>query len=65
MIEAICWVLIHSLWQGVLLALAGGGLTVVLAAPKSSASTASQGTAVSVTPDLGRRSAGLALHGGF
>ena len=26
MIQAICWVLIHSLWQGVLLALAGGGV---------------------------------------
>jgi bla regulator protein BlaR1 len=25
MIQAICWVLVHSLWQGVLLALAGGG----------------------------------------
>src|SRR5579863_334068 len=28
MIQAICWVLIHSLWQGVLLALAGGGVIV-------------------------------------
>jgi bla regulator protein BlaR1 len=26
MIQAICWVLVHSLWQGVLLALAGGGV---------------------------------------
>ena len=26
MIQAICWVLIHSLWQGILLALAGGGV---------------------------------------
>jgi bla regulator protein blaR1 len=26
MIQAICWVLIHSVWQGLLLALAGGGV---------------------------------------
>jgi bla regulator protein blaR1 len=26
MIQAICWALVHSLWQGVLLALAGGGV---------------------------------------
>src|SRR5580698_2477914 len=26
MIQALCWVLVHSLWQGVLLSLAGGGL---------------------------------------
>src|SRR5579863_8809305 len=26
MIQAICWVLVHSLWQGILLALAGGGV---------------------------------------
>ena len=26
MIQAICWVLVHSLWQGVVLALAGGGV---------------------------------------
>ena len=26
MIEAICWALVHSLWQGLLLALAGGGI---------------------------------------
>jgi bla regulator protein blaR1 len=26
MIQSICWVLVHSLWQGLLLALAGGGV---------------------------------------
>jgi bla regulator protein blaR1 len=26
MIQSICWVLVHSLWQGLLLALAGGGI---------------------------------------
>jgi bla regulator protein blaR1 len=35
MIEAICWVLVHSLWQGVLLALAGGG--VILCTKRSAA----------------------------
>jgi bla regulator protein BlaR1 len=35
MIQAICWVLIHSLWQGVLLALAGGG--VILCTKRSPA----------------------------
>lgn len=35
MIEAICWVLIHSLWQGLLLALAGGG--VILCTKRSPA----------------------------
>ncbi|HTR32107.1 MAG TPA: M56 family metallopeptidase [Puia sp.] len=35
MIQAICWVLIHSLWQGVLLSLAGGG--VILCTKRSAA----------------------------
>jgi bla regulator protein BlaR1 len=35
MIQAICWVLIHSLWQGVLLALVGGG--VILCTKRSAA----------------------------
>jgi beta-lactamase regulating signal transducer with metallopeptidase domain len=35
MIQAVCWVLIHSLWQGVLLALAGGG--VILCTKRSAA----------------------------
>jgi bla regulator protein BlaR1 len=35
MIQAICWVLVHSLWQGVLLALAGGG--VMLCTKRSAA----------------------------
>lgn len=35
MIEAVCWVLIHSLWQGVLLALAAGG--VILSTRRSAA----------------------------
>jgi len=35
MIQAICWVLIHSLWQGLLLALAGGG--VILCTKRSAA----------------------------
>lgn len=35
MIQAICWVLIHSLWQGVLLALAAGG--VILSTKRSAA----------------------------
>lgn len=35
MIQAICWVLVHSLWQGVLLALAGGG--VILCTKRSAA----------------------------
>ena len=35
MIQAICWVLVHSLWQGVLLALAGGG--VILSTKRTAA----------------------------
>jgi bla regulator protein BlaR1 len=35
MIQAICWVLVHSLWQGVLLSLVGGG--VILCTKRSAA----------------------------
>src|ERR1700727_1771670 len=35
MIQAICWVLVHSLWQGILLALAGGG--VILSTKRTAA----------------------------
>ncbi len=35
MIQAICWVLLHSLWQGLLLALAGGG--IILSTRRSAA----------------------------
>jgi hypothetical protein len=50
------------------LALAGGGLTVILTAPKSSAAMAAEGTAVTaltLSPALGRDAAGLTLNAGF
>ena len=47
------------------LALAGGGLTIVLAAPKSTSAGAGQGAGLEVSPQAGPTLAGLSLHGGF
>jgi hypothetical protein len=47
------------------LALAGGGLTIVLAAPKSPSAGASQGAGLEVSPQAAPTLAGLSLHGGF
>jgi hypothetical protein len=47
------------------LALAGGGLTIVLAAPKSTSAVTSQGAGLEVSPQAGPKLAGLSLHGGF